>query len=106
MASWLRPTLLGPSPTSQGRNGRRPLRHFGNKDAPISRMAARLVHANRKEVLDAKMRTREQRQARKRLEREGTSHRILPKTANETPKANWLPVDELEEVEWLKPINL
>lgn len=52
------------------------------------------------------MRTREQRQARKRLEREGTSHRILPKTANETPKANWLPVDELEEVEWLKPINL
>jgi len=66
---------------------------------------ARLVHANRKEVLDAKMRTREQRQARKRLEREGTSHGILPKTDNEKPKANWLPVDELEEVEWLKPIN-
>jgi len=66
---------------------------------------ARLVHANRQEIQSAKIRTRDQRQARKRLEREGVSHRSDLRTADAPPPAKWLPVEELEEVEWLKPIT-
>jgi putative transposase len=64
---------------------------------------ARLVEANQQEVLNARIRTREQRRMRKRAEREGASHSSPPTSHQEPAKSAWLPVTELEEVEWLKP---
>jgi putative transposase len=66
---------------------------------------ARLVYANREEVRDSKIRTRQHRQARKRLEREGVSHAAAPPQSDAAARANWLPLAELGEVEWLKPTN-
>ena len=67
---------------------------------------ARLVHANRQEVQGATIRTREQRCLRKRLEREGISHSAGPPPEGlQEERAKWLPVEELGEVKWLKPIN-
>jgi putative transposase len=67
---------------------------------------ARLVHANRQEVRSATIRTKEQRQLLKRLEREGISHSDAPKSeGRQEERAKWLPVEELGEVNWLNPIN-
>ena len=75
--------------------------HQGGGEAEI----ARLVYANRQEVRASKIRTRQQRQGRKRLEREGVSHAPPPPAGTSATGARWLPLEELGEVEWLKPIS-
>lgn len=67
--------------------------------------AARLIHANRSDVLSATAKTRRAREARKRAEREGTSHARTPVQATAEPAPNWLPVAELGEDTWLKRIE-
>lgn len=67
--------------------------------------AARLIHANRSDVLSATAKTRRAREARKRAEREGTSHTRAPARATAEPASNWLPVAELGEDTWLKRIE-
>lgn len=66
---------------------------------------ARLVQANREEVAQARIRTREQRRSRKRLEQEGVSHGAALQGAGEPGEAKWVPVAELGEVDWLKPVS-
>ena len=75
--------------------------HHGGGEAEI----ARLVYANRQEVRASKIRTRQQRQGRKRLEREGVSHAPPPPAGTSETGARWLPLEDLGEVEWLKPIS-
>ena len=67
--------------------------------------AARLIHANRSDVLSATAKTRRAREARKRAEREGTSHTPAPAQATAEPASHWLPVAELGEDTWLKRIE-
>ena len=75
--------------------------HHGGGEAEI----ARLVYANRQEVRASKIRTRQQRQGRKRLEREGVSHAPALPAGTSAAGTRWLPLEELGEVEWLKPIS-
>lgn len=67
--------------------------------------AARLIHANRSDVLSAAAKTRRAREARKRQEREGTSHAQPTAQTPSESATNWLPVGELGEVSWLKRIE-
>lgn len=63
---------------------------------------ARLVHANRQEVLNAKSRTRGLRDARKRLEREGVSHAAQPANQEVSNVPSWVSVADLHDEGWLK----
>ena len=73
--------------------------HRDNGQAAI----ARLVQANRAEVTQARIRTRDQRRTRKRLEQEGASHGAAVRSAEEPVEMTWVPVAQLGEVEWLEP---
>lgn len=75
------------------------------QDGGVRAETARLIHANRREVLTSAAKTRRIREARKRQEREGTSHGAGAATAASPPEANWVPVAELEEDTWLKRID-
>lgn len=63
---------------------------------------ARYIHAARQEVLLAHRRTAGSRQDRKRQEREGVSHAPPPSGRAVEPQAQWVPVAELPEDDWLK----
>lgn len=63
---------------------------------------ARLVHANRQEVLNAKGRTRRLREERKRQEREGISHARQPAEPEVSPESSWVSVAELHDEGWLQ----
>lgn len=63
---------------------------------------ARLVHANREEVLNARIRTRQTRQSRKQQEREGLSHANLPSIADAGRVSDWVRVAELPDAGWLE----
>lgn len=63
---------------------------------------ARLVHANRQEVLNARSRTRGLREARKRQEREGISHARQPAQPEVTQGSSWVSAADLHDEGWLK----
>ena len=63
---------------------------------------ARLVHANRQEVVNAKSRTRRLRDARKREEREGISHAAQPPNREVSNEPSWVSAAEVHDDGWLK----
>jgi putative transposase len=63
---------------------------------------ARLVHANRQEVVNAKSRTRRLRDARKREEREGISHAAQPPNREVSNESTWVSAAEVHDDGWLK----
>jgi putative transposase len=65
-------------------------------------VTARYVQAARHEIMTANHQTREVRNARKRREREGTSHADVPSTASTAEPVIWRSASELGEVNWLK----
>jgi putative transposase len=61
---------------------------------------ARLIFANYQEVANSKIKTRQLRQSRKRQEREGTSHSVLPALPKKPP-VKWVKADELGDDQWV-----
>ena len=62
---------------------------------------ARYIHAARQEVLNARRRTKQSREERRRNEQEGVSHAKPPSSPEAVPAAIWLPATDVHDEGWL-----
>lgn len=66
---------------------------------------ARYIQAARREIITATQHTKTMKSARRRREREGTSHADASPQAPAAEPVIWRPVSEVEEKGWLKWLN-
>ena len=75
------------------------------QDGGVQAQTARLIHANRAEVLASAVKTRAARRLQKQQEREGISHAGIPAAPATQAAAHWLAPAQLGDDQWLMPLE-